>query len=31
MTNSTQQVAEAQLTNAGLSDYFKQVLSAVAV
>jgi 2-haloacid dehalogenase len=28
LTNSTQQVAEAQLRNAGLSQYFEQILSA---
>ncbi len=28
LTNSTAQVAEAQLTNAGLADYFEQILSA---
>ncbi|MBO0794455.1 MAG: haloacid dehalogenase type II [Ktedonobacteraceae bacterium] len=28
LTNSTTQVAEAQLTNAGLSSYFEQILSA---
>jgi 2-haloacid dehalogenase len=31
LTNSTAQVAEAQLTNAGLSGYFEQILSADAV
>jgi 2-haloacid dehalogenase len=28
LTNSTQKVAQAQLTNAGLSEYFEQILSA---
>jgi 2-haloacid dehalogenase len=31
LTNSTQQVAEAQMSNSGLRDYFEQVLSADAV
>ena len=31
LTNSTQQVAEAQIDNSGLRDYFEQVLSADAV
>ncbi len=31
LTNSTAQVAQAQLTNAGLSGYFEQILSADAV
>lgn len=31
LTNSTQPVAAAQLTNAGLADYFEQILSADAV
>ena len=31
LTNSTQQVAEAQMTNSGLRDYFEQILSADAV
>ena len=31
LTNSTQQVAEAQIDNSGLHDYFEQVLSADAV
>jgi 2-haloacid dehalogenase len=31
LTNSTQQVAEAQMNNSGLRDYFEQVLSADAV
>jgi 2-haloacid dehalogenase len=31
LTNSTAQVAQAQLTNAGLSSYFEQILSADAV
>jgi 2-haloacid dehalogenase len=28
LTNSTEQVAQAQLTNAGLAKYFEQILSA---
>lgn len=31
LTNSTQQVAEAQMENSGLRDYFEQILSADAV
>ena len=31
LTNSTQQVAEAQMDNSGLRDYFEQILSADAV
>src|SRR5258708_23197454 len=31
LTNSTAQVAEAQMTNAGLSGYFEQLFSADAV
>ncbi len=31
LTNSTQEVAEAQLANAGLTDYFEQILSADSV
>jgi 2-haloacid dehalogenase len=31
LTNSTQQVAEAQMSNSGLRDYFEQILSADAV
>ncbi len=31
LTNSTQQVAEAQMNNSGLRDYFEQILSADAV
>jgi 2-haloacid dehalogenase len=31
LTNSTQPIAAAQLTNAGLADYFEQILSADAV
>jgi 2-haloacid dehalogenase len=31
LTNSTQQVAEAQINNSGLRDYFEQILSADAV
>ena len=31
LTNSTQQVADAQIDNSGLRDYFEQVLSADAV
>ncbi len=31
LTNSTQQVAEAQIENSGLRDYFEQILSADAV